>query len=73
MTLVERECFSYLKSQLSLQNSVRFLILAEAKPAWKPLANFIRKVPLGQLIQYSAVQCSVKQYSTVQKKKFYKK
>ena len=42
MSGVESSCFSYMRSQLTVGNCVRCLLLAQDKPAWTPLANHIR-------------------------------
>ena len=42
MAAVERLCFSYMTSQLTVQNCVRCLLLAQDKPAWTQLALNIR-------------------------------
>jgi len=41
MGSVEAECFTYLRSQLSVRNCIRSYLLATAKRSWKSLADYI--------------------------------
>ena len=42
MSAVESACFTYMTDNLTVQNCVRSLILAQAKSAWRSLATAIR-------------------------------
>ena len=39
---LETECFNYMKSQLTVRNSISLLILALTKKSWRKLAAFIK-------------------------------
>ena len=42
MPHVMSQCFSYLKSQLTVRNCVKSFLLASAKKSWAQIASFIR-------------------------------
>ena len=42
MPHVMSQCFSYLKSQLTVRNCVKSLLLASAKKSWAQIASFIK-------------------------------
>ena len=42
MPHVMSQCFSYLKSQLTVKNCVKSFLLASAKKSWAQIASFIR-------------------------------
>ena len=42
MPAIESQCFTYLKSQLTVRNCVKSFLLASAKKSWINLARFIK-------------------------------